>query len=83
VPAFTKSEVVMPVTASDIVIENEIAFKVFVGVVCVVVKVEIAGPFGYVTRAYPIPVRPVIVPPAGFGITAFPAVNVVVVTPPM
>jgi hypothetical protein len=33
VPEFTKSEVVMPVTASDIVIENEIAFTVFVGVV--------------------------------------------------
>jgi hypothetical protein len=36
----------MPVTASDIVIENEIAFTVFDGVANVVVNVEIAGPFG-------------------------------------
>ena len=83
VPELEKSPDAIPVTISDIVSEYEIAFTVFVGVVCVLVNVEIAGPFGYVTRAYPTPVRPVIVPPAGFGITAFPAVKVVVVTPPI
>jgi hypothetical protein len=36
----------------------------------------------YVIRANPAPDRPVIVPPAGLGILALPAVRVVLETPP-
>ena len=51
VPELEKSPDAIPVTISDIVSEYEIAFTVLVGVVCVLVNVETAGPFGYVTRA--------------------------------
>ena len=45
-------------------------------------KVVRDGPLGYVIRATPFPEFPVIVPPDRFGIVAFPAVIVELVTPP-